>query len=399
MSQANSGQISIIKEVTYGTTPSGALKIIPMTGESIGQATDSVTSQTIRADRFTADLIRTGLRVNGDTNHEFQYGGVFHDIYESALFSAPWTTASVNPLTGSTYTVAASGNNFTITRTAGTFDFTTITDATIGRYGRFGGFAASGNNETAKIVSAPSATVLTVTNIVMTPVVGATGLTFDIQSEAKAGTTLASYSMERAFTDVASDFAADRGMLLNALEWSGTANGIMTLKATWLGKNEQSASATIGTSYTAAPTSPIMNGIDNFAACFEGNVSMPLFSFNLKIENNLRERLQMGTLGPISIAAGSIGISGNITPYYGGQTNTGKALIDKYLNWTASALAIKVLDAAGNREIIDTPALKFSSGKRNIPGLNQEVFANMDFTGYLSASESQMFRIVRDPTP
>lgn len=399
MSDANRGQIGIIKEVTFGTTPSGALKLVNFTGESLEQAIDFIVSQTIRSDRQTADVIQTGLRVKGDTNHEWQYGGVFHDFYEYGLFSSTWTTASVNPLTGSTYTVAASGNNFTITRTAGTTDFTTFTDMTIGRYVRFSGFAASGNNVLAKIVSAPSATVLTVTNIAMTPVVGATGLSADVQSEVKAGTTVSSMSLEKAFTDLSNEFSAMRGMLISSLEWSGTANGIMQLKVTWLGKNETSVSATIGTSYTAAPTSPFMNGISNLEACFEGNVALPLYSFNLKLENNLRERLQMGTLGPISIATGQIGITGNMTAYYGGGASSGKTLVDKLLNFTASSSAFKMLDAAGNREVLDVPQLKFTKGQRLIPGLSQDVFANMDFVGYLNASESQSLRIVRDPTP
>ena len=396
MSDANRVQIGYIKESTYGITPSGALKTVRMTGETLKQDTDTTTSQEIRADRQTADFIRTGLRANGGVNGEFSFG-TYDDWLTYGLFSPDFTTAgSSSPWTGGTYTVAASGVNFTITRTAGTFDFTTLTDHTNGRWIKLAGFSGglTANNTWVKIMGTPSATVLTTRGAVLTTGTGSTGLSSTVQAEIVAGTTVSSMSMERLYADLSTTLAAYRGMLINGMTMNGTANGIITVAFDFLGKNETSETATIGTSYTPSygVVTPVMNGISNLEATLENNAAQTLFSFNFQLQNNLRERLEMGTEGPISIATGLIGITGQIVLYF---TAARAALATEYLNFTTSTLSMRFVGATGGRYIFDFGALKFSGATRNAGGINQDVYLTMPFTGFLSPTSLDSLRIIK----
>ena len=395
MSDANRVAIGYSKEVTYGITPAVALKTLRYTGESLQQAIDTKVSEEIRSDRQTADFIRSGLRTNGDINFELSYG-TYQDLFEYGLFSAPWTTPVVVTLGATTVAIATSGNNFTLTRSAGSWITDGILTTHVGRWVRTAGFAAANNNGLAKIVSV-AATILTVTNIGMTAVGATATTTATLLAEILAGTTVSSISIERNYAEIATEFAAYTGQLINQISLNGTANGIMTGSFGFLGKQETSFAATIGTGAPVASYStvtPVMNGIDNMEACFEGNISAALFSFTFQLQNNLRERLQMGTLGPISIATGQIGISGNIVVYF-----TSKTLADKFLNFTGSSLAFKFKDSSGNRCVWDIPQLKYSSGPRPAAGINQDVFLTMGFTGYINPTELQSFRIVRSDGP
>lgn len=392
MSDANRVQLSYIKESTYGTTPSGALKILRMTGESLQLATDTTVSQELRSDRQTGDFIRTGLRTNGDINFEFSVAA-YDELIEYALFSAPLTTAGSSvPWTGNTVTIATSGVNFTITRTVGSTDFSSMTNHTNGKWIKLTGFASSSNNTWVKILGTPTASVLTVTGAVLVPVVGATVISSVVQAEMVAGTTTSSMTIERAYTDLASTFAIYNGVLINTMSLSGTANGIITGSFGILGKNEANAAATVGTGYTASATAPVMNGIDNLELVLENNAAQSLFSFTFQLQNNLRERLQMGTLGPISIATGQIGISGTIVLYF---TAAAAAAALEYQNFSTSSMMIRLVGATGGRYIIDMPAVKFSGATRSAGGINQDVFLTMNYTGFLNSTSLDSLRIIK----
>ena len=394
MSDANRVQLSYRKEVTYGTIDPGAFKTVRFTGESLQQAIDTTVSQEIRADRQTADFIRTGLRSNGDTNWEYSYK-TYQDLFEYGLFSAPGTTAVVVTLGATTVAVGGSAGTFTLTRSAGDWIADGITTAKIGQWVRTTGFVNAANNDTAKVLTVTAA-VLTVTHCSFVTESAVASTTVTLLSELTAGTTLSSVSIEKAYTDNATAFAEYTGQLINQMSMTGTANGIITGSFGWLGKSEVSRSATIGTSYTPSHSTvtPVMNGIDNLVACFEGGASNPLFSFNFTINNNLRERLQMGTLGPISIATGQIAISGQIVLYFVDAT-----LPNKFLNFTASNLVLKFRDASGNRQIWDFPRVKYSTGPRTAGGINQDVFITLGFQGFLHSTQLQSLRVALSDGP
>lgn len=74
-----------VPEVTFNTTPTTpAFRNLRITGESVVYNISSETSNEIRPDRATADLVLTGASVEGDINFELSYES-FDDLIEAAL--------------------------------------------------------------------------------------------------------------------------------------------------------------------------------------------------------------------------------------------------------------------------------------------------------------------------
>lgn len=89
---SNRTAIRIVPETTFGTTPATpALQNLRYTGESLSFNQRSVTSDEIRSDRSTVDLVRVGAEVSGDINVEMSFES-FQDLLEGAFcsdFGAP----------------------------------------------------------------------------------------------------------------------------------------------------------------------------------------------------------------------------------------------------------------------------------------------------------------------
>lgn len=94
---SNRTAIRIVPETTFGVTPATpALQNLRYTGENVVFNQRSVSSDEIRSDRSTADLIRVGAEVSGDINFELSFGS-FDPLIEAALasvFGAPTTGLS-----------------------------------------------------------------------------------------------------------------------------------------------------------------------------------------------------------------------------------------------------------------------------------------------------------------
>ena len=84
---SNRTALRYVKETVFNTTPATpALKNLRYTGESIAFSKTSVTSNEIRSDRMTADLIQVGASVAGDFNYEMSAES-FDDMIAAALCS------------------------------------------------------------------------------------------------------------------------------------------------------------------------------------------------------------------------------------------------------------------------------------------------------------------------
>ena len=125
-------------------------------------------------------------------------------------------------------------------------------------------------------------------------------------------------------------------------------------------------------------------------AVLENMVSYPVTSANFTVANNLRARLQVGTLGAISIGAGKVAVTGQFTAYFNSKT-----LLDKYLAFTATSLSFVLEDGSANAYVIDFPQVRLTSASRNAAGENQDVMADVGFTAYRDSTEDVTVRITR----
>jgi hypothetical protein len=90
------------------------------------------------------------------------------------------------------------------------------------------------------------------------------------------------------------------------------------------------------------------------------------------------------------LGKGALNISGTLKAYFATA-----ALMDKYLNFTASSLAFLVNDTAGNAYVFDLPEVKYTDGQRCSGGQSQECMADMKFSASRDATENVTIRIVK----
>ena len=92
LATSNRTALRLVKETVFGTTPTTpALKEIRYTGESLNFNQTKTTSNEIRSDRNTSDILITGADASGDINVELSIAS-FDDLIEGAFaasFSAP----------------------------------------------------------------------------------------------------------------------------------------------------------------------------------------------------------------------------------------------------------------------------------------------------------------------
>ena len=390
MSNTNEVQVSYIKEVTFGTTPSGALTRLRFTGEGLTANTGSSISNEIDATRMTTDVVRTSFDASGPINIELSYG-TFDDLLEGAFQSAGWSSA----------VVLLSSGSATSNQSAGTISATGIhTNAVVGAWVKIEGFANAASNGYFKIL-ATDTDEITVAGAAQLGAdeTGASGVTVTMGSQIVNGTTQPSYSIEKNYSDLADAFSAFRGSVVGQFSLEVPSDGFISGSVEFTAKQEEDVDATIGNgSYTDAPTNKSMTGVENVNALIEGRPvagqanAAQFTRVSMQMNNNLRGRSIIGTLGFISIGAGRLEISGSAEAYF-----TDSGLYAKYLAFTESAFAFVFEDAAGNAYVLDIPALHFGNGSRTAGEANSDVVAELEWSAKKNATENIMARMVRFP--
>lgn len=387
MADADRVGLAYVEESTYGEVPSGPPTLIDLrfTGETFGQNTTTVQSTEIRSDRQVVDLERTNVQASGDLNFELSYNA-YDDFLNAALLSSAWS--SVVTETDVDHSMANSDNS--INRAAGSY----ITDGfLVNQWIRVSGFTGNlSNNTYFKIVSVAALKMVLSGSVVEDDTAGES-VTIKMGPQIVNGTTLKSFSIERTYTDLTNIFALLTGMSIDTMSLNVTADQLITGSFGFIGQDEASAAATAGDgSNTAAPSGGVLNGVDGVKAIMEGQAAYPSTNLSFSIGNNLRSRLQIGTLGAISLGTGKINVTGAIQAYF----NT-VAVMDKYLNMTETSLAVVVedIDAPGDAYVFDFPRIKYTDGKRVAGGENTDIIADMAFTAYRHATEAITVRIAR----
>lgn len=406
MSDSNRVQLSYNVETAWGTNPAAAMRDIRYTGESLKQATNTVSSQEIRADRNIPDLLRVGINGDGDINIEMSHPespGFLTDFLRGALMSAAWAASAT---TASISTTVASTGTYTATFTRASGDFTTT--FAVGQWGK----ADTGFNVANVVpfkVTAVTTTVLTV--VAASTFVGETFTgTLTRGAYIRNGTAVPtvadsfnnSFSIQKKFQDLGSadpngEYELMKGAVIDRLSMTVAADQVVTASFSVLAKNVVSASSTGSTgAISAVGTQNVYSGVDDVTACLEGAAAatlapLGLTNFTMQLQNNLRSRLEVGQLGAVSIGAGSANVTGTLQAYYSSKT-----IVDKYLAGTAAALALIFEDSSGDKMIIDFPRIKYTSGQRVATGINTDILMDMAFQAlYGSATEPWTIAITR----
>lgn len=378
---ANRVLLSYIAETTYGTTPSGNLTEIRMTGESLKGDTTTTESGEIRDDRMISDVLRTMISASGDINFELSYGS-FDDFFEAALRSSGWTAGA--QIENGTTTITFAAN--TITLGMGVWENNPSAGSWIEVRGATDNPGANGYYK----VSASTSTVITVEQTISDTGAESGTVTIDSGDMIVNGITDSSFSIERKYGDLSNIFETFVGMEIETFNLSMTAEGLITGSFGFMGKQAANATATIGTGYAAANTNPIYNTTDDVNAIQEGSADLGATAFSFSLANNLRGRTQIGSLGYQSVGDGRCSITGTLQKYFENSTQ-----MTKYLNFTESSVAAIAEDSAGNAYVFDILNLLYTSGQRVAGGNDSDIIEDLAWTAKRDGTEDAMIRIVR----
>lgn len=376
MSDTNRVGLRYIKEgaSTPGVTPtSGALVAIPFTGSSdLGFTPETTTSSIIRSDREISDLVLVNASVGGGFDTELIAGTALDSLLDGVLFSG--TT-----LGSQSATVILSSTSVTIASVTGG---TTLTAAGVGSGVAVGDVVkvqvgAAGETAVAPVLTSASGVIKIAAAMTAS---GATGaVTVTKLPAISNGTTQSSYTLERTYrTDETAEFHEYlRGMVPGTFSMSASASSIVEASFGFTGQT-QKFEAELGGSLTRpdAPAFSVYNAASNVATIAIGGEPMGdnfVMEASIEIENNLRERNALGTLGAISIGAGEFSVTGSLNTYFNNST-----LIQKVIDNSETSLTLSF--ASGSDTIsFFLPRVKFSEGTPDVSGKNEDVMASISF--------------------
>lgn len=305
---------------------------------------------------------------------------------ETATCGTPYDNGYIKFTIGDTVDDWEVGDEFVITNN--------FSGLTANQWIRVSGFPtiSAANNGWFKITSVTSLKVIVTHGTLVTTSVG-TDIVMQMGAQILNGVTLASWNIEREYKDLDPVvFALFTGMCLGEMSLDVPADGRITGSFTLLGSKEVTKTASEGTGHIVATTTNIVTGANHVDDIFENKQEAKILSFSMSINNNLRTRLQVGTLGAVSVGSGSILVTGSLELYLPDAT-----LFDKYLNQTPSSFAIGVTDGNGNGYIIEIPTMRITDGTRPAGGLNTDVVGTFEWQAYMNPDEQISIRITRFP--
>ena len=379
MSDTSRVQLAYVAESSFGVQETGKkLQVLRITGESLKQDVAASQSNEIRSDRQITSIRRSRITASGGINFELSYG-TYDVLLAAALLDSAWGSP-VTVATTATVSAVASGNKFT-----GTF-----TAPTAGDWVKVSGFATAANNGYFKVVTGSTSQIV-VSGGTLANESDKAGVTIVQGGAIVNGTALQTFNLERKYEDLTTELSLFLGMAINSLSLNVPVEGEITGGLEFLGSSESSEAASGGTGYDAATTTEHMTALD-VQNLLENQAAMSIRSFTLDLNNNLRQRAIVGSSGVLSIGSGRCIVSGTLEAYYASKT-----VYDKYLNGTATALALLLQDPAGNGYIIDLPAVKYTAGQRVAGGPDVDVMVPLSWAAHAHATENVTIRIVRFP--
>ena len=384
---SNQTQISFIKEVTPGTTPTTpTMQILRMTGETLKAANSTTVSDEIRSDRSTSDLILTDQNVSGDISGELS--GVTYDaLLEAALFSdATWTVAQTVAKT----TVAATATGFTDSANG----LISACHLQVGQYFKVSGFTDPLNNIVYKALTVVAGEVTTYPAPASTDTAGDS--VFLKGSTITNGVTDASFTIQKKFKDTtAASYLNFRGMRVSTMKLDLAVGAIAKVAFGFMGMTATPTETQIsGLTETAATTTAIMNCVSNVTNIVaKGNgitTSLYFTDLSMSYDNKLRELKAIGTLGNIAVRPGTIEAKATLNPYF-----ENIELLNVFLANNSFELSFQVTGSDGNNYVFSYPSVKFLSQDISAGAKDQDLIIKAEVQAILDTTTLKTMRIDR----
>ena len=383
LAASNRAALRFIAESTFGTTPSTpAFNELRYTGESLNYNIQNVTSDEIRSDRMTSDLVQVSGDASGDINIELIYDA--YDEFLQACLAGTWST----PLAVSESDITATASPTNTFVTAGG-DF--VSDGVVqGQWIEVRGFSDNTINGYYRVASVTSGTITTANDIAASESAGNT-ITM-VGSMLRNGVTERSFSVQKELQDLSpSSYFLFNGVRIGQLQLNFETGSILkgSFSVMGLGATNNTTGVS-GQSEVAAPTNDVMNAVSNVLQIeVDDVVSTAYFNtLSLVINNNLRGQDAIGSLPHVGIAMSRLEVTGDSELYF--QSNTEYA---RYLNATAFSLSFRCEDGDGNAYIFTLPRCKYESGEVVAGGLDQDIFQRSTIRAIRDATTDCMVQI------
>lgn len=393
LASSNRAQVRYIAESTFGVTPgTGNPKELRVTGETLDFGITTETSKEIRSDRQTTDQVQTGASASGGLNFELSYAE-FDELLEAAI-QGTWSEYGTGG-TGDPLSLDLDSSAGTITAGVAPTGADAFSNLEVGQWIRLTAPSDAADGAIVRIAEVTSTTVLTVDT--ETPIPGSGTRTVAsstiTSSSLKNGVTQRSFTVEKEFADVG-QFFAFRGMTVSEAMLDFATGQILTGSFSFMGKDSvQDTSTTLPGVPVASQAYDVMNAVSGLSNLMEAGVQMSgqyINSLSLSINNGLREQNAIGTLGAVSIAAGTLNVSGNIEMYLADA-----AIYNKFRNNTATSLTFAVRDGSGFGYVFVLPKIKFSQMSSNADGLDSDVMLSGSYQALMDATTQKTILVYR----
>lgn len=362
--------------------------VLPVTGHAMQDRLGYVQSNVINPDRNVDDLVRLSKSAGGSIPLELRYSpsGEGLDAAMLAMLCASVYTASTSE-TGCTI----AGGNKNVTKAAHDF----VGDGfAVGDIVRVSGSSVTAENGYYRVTSSATGTLGLDAPANFTA--GGSSVTVTRGARAINGTATPSFTIEVAHLDL-EKAQVYTGCVINTMavnlsigQLATITFGIEAQSSTRVDNYVGSSGIYIsGATYTAAATHPTLDpiGVQEIRV---GGADYAAQSLALSLTNNARPREQIGTLGPVSIARGYFGATGQVTAYLEDWTDH-----NAFAGNTATDLWFAAIDANGRGWSLSLPQVKFSDVTAPVQGNNTDVFKNIAVTAYKDATEACTVRLQR----
>lgn len=350
-------EVRYVAEVTRGVTPgTPSMIVFRVNAPSLNAARPEIRSEELSADRMTTSLILGQRSGTGSIPSELQLTN--HDDWIEAALGGTWDNSPTN---SSNISIA---NPDQVERAAGSF----ITDGfRAGDIVALSGLAASGENGN-YLVSAVAAAAITLKTLAgaapnLTIEAAGAGPGIDIVgNRVSVGTTLATFTVEIAYTDI-TQYESFEGVAINTMTLSAQPDAIPTLTYDVLAMDFNALTGTpLDASPTAAPTNGAMSPFGG--VIFEGgSVIAYCTGLEVAVANN-RELIEViGSDRSPDVAEGDSRVTGTATFTFPDAT-----LFNKFLNETESSLWFRLVDPSDTTQFIQVvvPRVKYTNPDKTI---------------------------------
>lgn len=200
-----------------------------------------------------------------------------------------------------------------------------------------------------------------------------------------------SFNIERAYEDVANDYALYVGMNVGGFSIQASLKSIMTGSFEFLGSRELSETVPFGNApYLPVTTSKVMSSVDSVEGVFANGEISDSSDFSITVDNALSAKNVLGTLGAKEFGSNPISVKGNANIYYAGPS-----FYSKYLNNENVSVVFRVEDETGHGYIFDMPTVRLTSGDRASKGKGNNIMSATGFQASMDGDEGITIRIVR----